>query len=124
MPTHSHFFTHPNRLAALAILLAAAIPAQTTLALIVGNEGNKPIDDPGWPAGAGIVFNQPGRIAYWEGPPFGGGQWHSECRGNANLFNAALAKFANVDAKTKRLVVHDGVGQSVWLNPGNEPLKA
>jgi Carboxypeptidase regulatory-like domain len=120
----SRRFTRPNRLAILAILLAATIPAPTTFALILGGEGNKPIDDPGWPAGAAIVFNQPGRIAYWEGPPFGGGQWHAECRGDAKLFNAALASFANIDAKSKRLVVHDGVGHSFWLNMNNEPPKA
>jgi hypothetical protein len=104
--------------------LVAVLPACSSFAVIFGSEGNKPIDDPGWPAGAGIVFNQPGRIAYWEGPPFGGGQWHSECRGDAKLFNAALASFANIDAKTKRLVVHDGIGHSFWLNMNNEPLKA
>src|SRR5689334_7982785 len=105
----------PNRRTVLlAILVAVAIPTPA-FALIFGGEGNKPIDDPGWPAGASIVFNQPGRIAYWEGPPFGGGQWHSECRGDANALNSALAYFAKIDAKVKRLVIHDGVGRSFWL---------
>ncbi len=106
------------------LVVAATIPAETTFALITGGEGNKPIPDPGWPAGAVIVFDQPGRVAYWEGPPFGGGQWHAECRGDANALNAVLANFAKIDAKTKRLVVHDGVGHSFWLNPNNEPPKA
>jgi hypothetical protein len=120
MSRSSLCFIQANRLAALAFLLVAAIPAQTTFALIFGGEGNKPVADPGWPDGAGIVFNQLGRIAYWEGPPFGGGQWHAECRGDTNGFNSALASFVKIDAKTKRLVVHDGVGRSFWLNPNNE----
>ena len=105
---------------AIGILLALVHPA---FALIEGSAGNKPIDDPGWPAGAAIVFNQSGRIAYWVGPPFGGGQWHAECRGDANALNFVLANFAKIDAKVKRVVVHDGVGRSFWLNPNNEALK-
>lgn len=120
MSRHSLCFMRPNRLASLAFLFLAAVPTQTTFALIFGGEGNKPIADPGWPDGAGVVFNQPGRIAYWEGPPFGGGQWHAECRGDTDAFNAALASFAKIDAKTKRLIIHDGVGHSFWLNPNNE----
>jgi hypothetical protein len=111
-----------RRIAPLAFLAAVALPAPV-FALIFGGEGNKPINDPGWPAGAAIVFNQPGRLAYWEGPPFGGGQWHAECRGDANALNSVLANFAKIDAKVKRLVIHDGVGRSFWLNPNNEAPK-
>lgn len=108
---------------ALLALLVAVAGTQTTFALITGGNGNRPIPDPGWPKGAAVIFNDPSRIAYWEGPPFGGGQYHAECRGNAKAFNAALAEFAELDVKTKRLVVHDGVGHSFWLNPNNEPAK-
>jgi hypothetical protein len=75
------------------------------------------------PAGAEPIFNSTARIAWWEGPPFGGGQWHAECRGDARTFNSILADFAKLDVKTKRLVVHDGVGRSFWLNPNDEPAK-
>jgi hypothetical protein len=91
--------------------------------LITGGEGNEPISDPGWPAGAAAIFNSPTRIAWWEGPPFGGGQWHAEYRGDAAVFNEVLAAFAKLDVKTKRLVAYDGVGHSFWLNPNNEPEK-
>lgn len=103
---------------ALAVVLAA--PA---FAMITGGEGNDPLRDPGWPNGAAPIFNHPGRIAYWEGPPFGGGQSHAECRGNAQAFNAVLAAFARLDVKNKRLVVHDGVGHSFWINPNQERAK-
>ncbi|MHB1038173.1 MAG: carboxypeptidase regulatory-like domain-containing protein [Pirellulales bacterium] len=109
--------------AALVALAMAALGGQTAFALISGGEGNTPLRDPGWPKGAAEIVNDPARIAYWEGPPFGGGQFHAECRGNAKALGAVLAKFAKLDIKTKRLVVHDGVGRSFWLNPNSEPAK-
>jgi protocatechuate 3,4-dioxygenase beta subunit len=89
----------------------------------MGGEGNKPIRDPGWPKGAAAIFNTQARIAWWEGPPLGGGQWHAECRGDAKTFNAILAEFAKLEAPGKRLLVHDGVTHSFWLNPNREPAK-
>jgi hypothetical protein len=113
--------------AAATGLLAAtilAIPFRSATALITGGEGNKPIADPGWPKGAAVIFNHPARVAWWEGPPFGGGQWHAECRGDAGALGAVLVDFARVDARTKRVILHDGVGASFWLNPNGEPAKA
>jgi hypothetical protein len=98
-------------------------PSQAAWALIRGGEGNAPINDPGWPAGAAAVFNTVHRVAYWEGPPFGGGEWHSECRGDATAFNEILVAFEKLDAPKKRLVIHDGVGKSFWLNPNREEAK-
>src|ERR1051326_6722675 len=92
----------------LLLVLAAAIVAGSpgpAFALIMGGEGNKPISDPGWPKGAEAIFNVKARIAYWEGPPLGGGQWHAECRGDAKALNAVLADFAKVDVKEKRIVL-------------------
>ena len=110
---------------AVALLLAAlaVLPAQEAFALITGGEGNTPIADPGWPMGAAALVNHPGRIAWWEGPPFGGGQWHAECRGDAKALDAVLADVAALDVAARRVVVHDGVGQSVWLNPNDDPTK-
>lgn len=107
----------------LVVVVTAGFPFQEALALITGGTGNRPIADPGWPQGAAALVNHPSRIAWWEGPPFGGGQWHAECRGDARAFNAVLADFARLDVKVKRLVVHDGVGESFWLNPNREPAK-
>ena len=109
--------------AVLLVLAMAAVPLREASALITGGEGNKPIADPGWPKGAAAIFNHPGRVAWWEGPPFGGGQWHAECRGNAGALNVVLADFARLDVKTKRVVVHDGIGRSFWLNPNDLPAK-
>ena len=109
------------------ILLAVAmvfVLVPRAVALITGGEGNAPIADPGWPKGAAAIFNTKARIAWWEGPPFGGGQWHAECRGDAKALSTVLAEFARVDVKAKRIVVHDGIGHSFWLDPNHEPAKA
>lgn len=107
------------------LLVAAALAffAQEALALITGGTGNEPIRDPGWPEGAAAIFNVQSRIAHWVGPPFGGGQWHAECRGDAKALSEVLADFAKLDVKSKRVVLHDGVGNSFWLNINNEPAK-
>ena len=126
MPRWTQCPTRQRLLAAATMLLATTIalmPAQTAVALITGGVGNEPVGDPGWPKGAAAIFNHPGRIAYWEGPPYGGGQWHAECRGDAKALTAVLADFAKLDVKVKRIVVHDGVGHSFWLNPNNEAGK-
>src|SRR5262245_58095034 len=108
---------------AAATLVATLIVAAPAFALITGGEGNLPLNDPGWPAGAAAIFNHMARVAWWEGPPFGGGQWHAECRGDAQALSAVLADFARLDVKRKRIIVHDGVGHSFWLNPNREPAK-
>ena len=56
-------------------------------------------------------------------PPLRGGRWHSECRGDVKALNEVLANFAKLDAKVKRIVVHDGEGHSFWLAPNREPAK-
>lgn len=100
-----------------------ACSGQTAWALIMGGEGNKPLNDPGWPKGAAAVFNTETRVAWWEGPPFGGGQWHAECRGDATALSLVLQDYAKVDIPKKRVVLHDGFGQSFWLNTGDKPEK-
>ncbi|WP_406694276.1 carboxypeptidase-like regulatory domain-containing protein [Singulisphaera sp. Ch08] len=106
----------------LLLTFLAALP-QGASAMITGGEGNKALRDPGWPAGAAAIFNHSGRIAWWEGPPFGGGQWHAECRGDTRALNAVLADFARMDTTVKRLVIHDGTGRSFWLAPNREREK-
>jgi hypothetical protein len=117
--------TARTRLGVLLLLAAAtvSVTSREALALIEGGEGNNPVADPGWPTGAAVIFNTTSRIAYWVGPPFGGGQWHAECRGDAKALSAVLADFAKLDVKSKRIVLHDGVGNSFWLNINNEPAK-
>jgi hypothetical protein len=100
-----------------------AVTSGEVFALITGGEGNDPVADPGWPQGAAAIFNAPSRVAWWEGPPFGGGQWHAEYRGDAQALNAILADFAKLDVKTKRVVLHNGNGNSFWLNANDKAAK-
>ena len=111
------------RLLCLAVSVLAARPDHSCRADIGGASGDKPVSNQNWPAGADAVFNVTARVAYWEGPPFGGGQYHVECRGDARQLSEVLAAFDRVKAKTKRVVVHDGIGQSFWLNPSGDPAK-
>jgi hypothetical protein len=101
----------------------AVIPSRGAYALITGGEGNSPVHDPGWPKGAEPLFNDKARIAWWEGPPLGGGNWHAEFRGDAKALTAFLDGFAKLESKNKRIVLHDGVGQSFWLNPNRKEDK-
>src|SRR5207237_9765151 len=110
-------------LSAVLSIAIVAVTSEKAFALITGGAGNAPVHDPGWPTGAAAIFNVTSRIAYWEGPPFGGGQWHAECRGDARALSAVLADFANLDVKSKRIVLHDGVGSSFWLTSTNEPAQ-
>ena len=104
MPRHSRLHQRPSGCAVATTLCAvmlAAITSQSARAAIMGGEGNQPIADPGWPQGAAVIFNHPSRIAWWEGPPFGGGQWHAECRGDSQALSGILADFARLDLKAQ-----------------------
>ncbi|MFO0959278.1 MAG: carboxypeptidase-like regulatory domain-containing protein [Isosphaeraceae bacterium] len=93
------------------------------LVMIRGGEGNEPLRDPGWPAGTAALFNHRARVAWWEGPPFGGGEWHSECRGDAKDLQALIEELGRLKLKNTQIIVHEGVGRSFWLNPNREPGK-
>jgi hypothetical protein len=110
-----------SRLAAgVLVFLSMAVPAQ---ALITGGEGNEPMDArPSWPAGAVDVVNQQSRIAWWEGPPFGGGEWHFEYHGDEAALNEALKRLAAIKGP-KRLVIYDGKAESFWLGIGKDKGK-
>ena len=106
----------------LALVIGLCVPAEA-YALITGGEGNEPLHNPGWQPGAAEVFNVKARVAYWEGPPFGGGQYVGEYKGDAAAFNAVLVDFAKIEAQKRKLFVHDGIGNSFWLNINNEEAK-
>ncbi len=110
----------PRILGVLGLVLATTVPAW---ALITGGTGNTPVPDPGWPAGALTIFNTTSRVAFWEGPPFGGGQSHAECRGDAAAFQIVLDQFAKLPIDRRELTIEEGVGRSFWLNPNRDPAK-
>jgi hypothetical protein len=108
--------------------------------------GDHPVKNMGWPLGCEDVANLPGRLGYWVGPPFGGGQYHFDyrCKDTAE-FSMALETFAAIqvpmslpgslagadervaaqaDASALQLVVHDGPQHSSFFGrPGEGPEK-
>jgi hypothetical protein len=82
--------------------------------ILVGGPG--PVEDRDWPKGAVEVANLQGRFRWTEGPPFGGGEWRFEYRGNTQAFNDALEAFAQIRAPKLQLVVHDGPGRMYAVN--------
>lgn len=103
-----------GKLGLFLVILIAFVP-RPAVGLIMGGKGNKLVKDPGWPEGAEAIFNNRGRIAYWVADGIEG--WHADCRGDAEALSAVLADYAKLDVEPKRVVVHDGLGNSYLLNP-------
>ena len=96
------------------VTVAASLLSSSALALIMVGNGD-PVNDAGWPAGALSVANLKSRVGWWEGPPFGGGQWSFLYRGDDAAFAETLAAFAAIRAPALDLVIHDGAGESPFL---------
>jgi len=111
------------RVIAAAAFLSLSMFATVAHALITGAAGNDPVQERGWPKGSVDVANMECRIAWWEGPPLGGGEYHFEYSSDTDTFNKALEIFARIDAPKRRLVVYDGTAQSFWLNTNRDPNK-
>src|SRR5579864_9600135 len=92
----------------LLFLLFLFLLVQTSHGLILVSTGNEPVSDPGWPSNAVEVANLKSRIGWWEGPPFGGGEWHFEYLGNAAAFQEGLDRFAKIQSPAIDLFIHDG----------------
>src|SRR6478609_8914904 len=76
-------------------------------ALIMVGDGNAPVRDAGWPEGSLAVANLKPRVSWWEGPPFGGGEYHFDYRGGNDEFTEALTNFARILAPRLELFIHD-----------------
>lgn len=106
----------------LALLIACVVLATSPArALIMVGKGNKPVDDHHWPDGSLAVANLKARVGWWEGPPFGGGEWHFQYRGDQATFEQALADFGHIKAPDLQIVVHEGPGSSEFLKDANDP---
>jgi 5-hydroxyisourate hydrolase-like protein (transthyretin family) len=111
-----------NLIGFLRLTLCGALLAPLTVSgLIMVGRGNDPVRDAGWPDGALDVANLKARIGWWEGPPFGGGEWQFLYRGNSELLNQTLAAFARIRASSLELVVHDGPHENTFLKDKDKP---
>src|SRR5207248_7813886 len=61
------------------------------------------------------------RGGYWEGPPFGGGRYVFEYRGENKSLQEAIDLFARIKSRELRLVVHDGKNKGFFC--GDEKTK-
>jgi hypothetical protein len=96
---------------ALAVGLLMVVRAD---ALIVSGTGS-PTYTNGWPEGAAAVASLKSCVGWWEGPPFGGGEWHMQFRGDTGAFVMALTNFAAIRAPGLDLVVHAGPKHDQFL---------
>jgi hypothetical protein len=89
--------------------------------LILGAMGNDPVPDSGWPAGAHAIANREDRIGYWEGPPFGGGEYHFLLAIESDQAMAQLLdEFAAIVAPDKQILLRDEPLSSFWLTAQSE----
>ena len=95
----------PKRYITTLFLLFAL--SSTALAVIIGGK-EEPMEVRGLPSGSLPLANLPTRIAWWEGPPFGGGQYHFEYSGRTADLQEAIDLFTDVESKRKQVVVRAG----------------
>jgi hypothetical protein len=101
------------------LVLAVCLLIPQAKALILSGTG--PANDAGWPKGAATVANLKSSVGWWEGPPFGGGEWHVLFRSNTEAFVQALTNFAAIRAPALDLVIHDGPKHDPFLKREGKP---
>ena len=84
-------------------------------------EGNKAANDQNWPQGTLPLANMEIRLGYWEGPPFGGGQYQFLYRGKTKQFAEALGHFGRIVAPRKELIIRDGKKYNPFLKKEGDP---
>jgi hypothetical protein len=114
----------PKTLPRLGVVICLLVAAATAQALILVG-GTNPVQDHNWPLGSVAVANLPSRVGFWEGPPFGGGQYVFLYRGDTSAFNAALEALAKVQAPAPgvRLIVEDGPEYDEMLKHSDDDAK-
>src|SRR3954451_23417554 len=107
-----------NRIrASLPLFLLLILIATPATAMIMVGKGNAPVTDAGWPAGALAVANLKTRVGWWEGPPFGGGQWCLLYRGDTAALEETIKAFAAIRSPSPlQLVLHEGPQNCPFLD--------
>ena len=91
-------------------------------ALITGG-ADEELNVQGLPQGALTLINHRCRVAWMEGPPFGGGQYHLDYVGGTSDLQDAIGLFAKIDSARKRIIVQAGQGHSQWLSISDKSKK-
>ena len=117
----SPFHFRRSRRIALGSLVFFLLFTTSAPALIMVGKGNKPVTDAGWPTGALELANLKTRVGWFEGPPFGGGEWCFMYRGDMNALNEALKALGAVRAPALQVVLHDGTQENPFLRDDKDP---
>lgn len=110
-----------SRAVAVGSLLFFLMFTTSAPALIMVGKGNKPVSDAGWPVGALALANMKNRIGWFEGPPFGGGEWCFMYRGDMDQLNEALKVLGAVRAPSVQVVLHEGPQSNQFLADEKNP---
>ena len=111
----------PRNVLCLLLIPSFVIFVSPASALILVGRGNAPVRDAGWPEGTLAVANLESRVGWWEGPPFGGGLWSFNYRGDTAAFIQALTNFAAIRAPALDLVIRDGPQENTFLKDEKDP---
>jgi hypothetical protein len=103
-----------------ALVIGLLIVVRANATIISGTGG--PTYTNGWPEGAAAVSNLKSCVGWWEGPPFGGGEWHIQFRGDTEALNEALTNFAAIKSPVLDLVIHDGPKHDQFLELDKQSL--
>ena len=103
------------------IALTIAFAHSASALIMVG--GKDPVSDHNWPAGSLEAANHKSRQSYYEGPPFGGGEYVFQHRGDTNVFNDFFAKFTQIKAPDLLVVVHEGPNENTFASPEDKAKK-
>lgn len=110
-----------RRIVITTVLFVVAF-ASPAFSMITGGK-DEPMEVRGLPNGSLPLANLKTRVAWWEGPPFGGGQYHFEYSGQTADLQKAIDLFANIDSKRMQVVVRAGEQTSFWLDLQDKDTK-
>jgi len=96
----------------LALFWALLAGWQAQALILVGT--NEPTHDPGWPAGTKDYVALSSRVQWFEGPPFGGGQWTFQSRGDTAALQKAVDAFAKIQSPAREIVLKPGPSTNVF----------
>ncbi len=99
----------------LVLAVSLLMVVRTNALIVSGTAPIDPLELRGCPDGSVAVADLTSSVGWWEGPPFGGGEWHIQFRGDAEALNQALTNFAAIKSPSLDLVIHDGVKNDQFL---------
>ena len=91
------------------MVILLAVPPTAFGVFLIEVFGAERLADPGWPSGVLEVANLKTRYGGIIGPPFGGGRYTLNYRGNTAQLEETLRLFARIDVPGLAVVLEDAV---------------